>query len=417
MPLLAALQALCASSAFASRAFLPLFLVSLVARFPQLVNWLPLVPERPIVLSERLAWLGSDACLAILLVLAVLEAWAERDGDIRPLFEDFESWLRAGVAFVAALALVDGETASILRTVGDLRIQAAGFHSPDAWPLLVAAGAAALTWILATWRAAILRGVREVGDDLGVTRLLAWLEEAWCASAVMVAILAPLLAILLALAFAALIWAGQSAAEHVAESRRIPCPECHLPARPEARACPSCAQALVPSAEADSRLWPDRWAASKNPGVELLADGRCPLCAERRAAAELLAATPHPCGWPASPSERLWRSSLRDHVSARVTSTTLFAALLGLLPVAGSVAALVLVRIRIAAPLRRYLPTTRRLTTKWKARLFTLPLLLGSGIPLVSAACAALIVQVQARAWLRGFEAAGAVDEARAPTA
>jgi hypothetical protein len=121
----------------------------------------------------------------------------------------------------------------------------------------------------------------------------------------------------------------------------------------------------------------------------------------------MLASAPHPCGWPAHPGEGDWRPALRDHVASRVAATALFAATLGLLPVAGSVAALVLARIRIAGPLRRYLPTTRRVMTRWKVRLMTLPLLLGSGIPVVSAACAALIVVVQARTWLRAFDASG----------
>ena len=40
-----------ATSVFASRAFLPAFIVALVARSPELVTWLPLVPDTPVVIA------------------------------------------------------------------------------------------------------------------------------------------------------------------------------------------------------------------------------------------------------------------------------------------------------------------------------------------------------------------------------
>lgn len=411
MSVFAALQAFSASGAFASRAFLPLFLVGAIARWPRLVNWIPLVPDRPVVLSEQLAWLASPWCLVALAILALLEAHAERDPDARRLLQEIDAPIKGIVAFLAAFALLDAESVRVLRTLG------AGFDVPDAATLVAALACGALTFGLAWWRSLVLREARDVADDLGLTKPVAWLEEAWSATGILFALLAPLLAIVLALAGFALLRLVQHGIERADDARRLPCGACRHPCLPDAAACASCGAALAPRGNGTGLPWPDRIVAPASREAELLGRGRCPSCAERRDSASLLAMTPHACGWPRAAGDAAWPGDLLASVRARIAPLALMSAALGLLPIAGSAAALVLCRARIAAPLRRHLGTGRRLRTQWIVRLASVPLLLGSGIPLVSAACAAGLVALSGACWSRAFEAGVTPPAPRDPRA
>jgi hypothetical protein len=168
----------------------------------------------------------------------------------------------------------------------------------------------------------------------------------------------------------------------------------------------------VPSAEPTSKAWPDRWPdlGSAIPpferGLDLVGQGRCPGCAERRPSAEILAGMPCSCGWPdgdeRTPGED-WRRDLLRHVERRATRTMLPVAMMSVVPIAGAATALVVARMRISAPLRRWLPLTSRLRARWTTRLLVGLLLLASGIPIVSVLAGPLIVAVTWRTWSRAF--------------
>jgi hypothetical protein len=420
MSLLAALQALSASGSFASRAFLPLLIFGSIARWPQLVNWIPLVPDRPIVLSERLDWIASPWCLLVLAALAVLEALAERDGDARQVLQEIDAPLKAIVAFVTAFALVDSESASILRRIAELPVVGAGPNLGDPSTLLALGFAlvvGGVTFVLAAWRSAVFREARDVADDFGMGKPVAWLEEAWSAGSVLLAVVAPVLAIIAAVLAIAALKLVQVAVERAAERGRRACPACGAATLPAASACPACGAAAIPMASAAGVAWPDRWLSRGDSELELFSRGRCPSCAERREPADLLAAVPHACGWPhRGEASRPWSRDLLVHVRSRVAPLALTAGLLGLLPVAGSVAALVLARARLGAPLRRFLPPGSRMRARWTVRLLAIPLLLGSGIPVLSAACAASLVVLSGLAWTAAFEKEIARTAARAPS-
>ena len=187
-----------------------------------------------------------------------------------------------------------------------------------------------------------------------------------------------------------------------------------MPALPEAQACAGCTMALAPLAEPSSRAWPDRWpdlvagTSVEVRGRELLARGRCPACAERRPVAELLSGLSCACGWPehhAGITSEEWRRDLLVHVERRAKRLMLVTAILGIVPVAGAATAIVLARMRVASPLRRWLPVTQRMMTRWKTRVIVGLLLLLSGIPLVSVLVGPLIVAITWRTWSRAFAA------------
>lgn len=414
MSFVAALQALVATGAFAARAFLPLFCLALVARFPGIVTWIPTCPDPPVILPASLAWLASPWCLVVLGVLSLAEGLADKDPDLRDVLAIIEGPVKALAAVVAALALTGTDEGALIGHVAgsSLAGDAGRLH---AGALVVTGLAGFLSFALARWRRAGFEQLHDVADDIGLSRPLSWLEDAWVLMGLLLVLIAPLIALLGALALFGVVLVGRRALEARAEARRAPCPACRRPALPTAQACAGCSLALAPSAEPTSRAWPDRWPdAGREPsrserGLELLGRGRCPACAERRPSAEILAGLPCSCGWPEAGEDipgDAWRRELLHHVERRATRMMLPVAILCLVPIAGAATAIVVARMRISAPLRRWLPVTARLRARWTTRLLTILLLLASGIPLISVLAGPLIVAVTWRAWSRAFVAA-----------
>lgn len=419
MTVLAALQALAATGAFASRAFLPAFIVALVARYPQLLSWLPLVPERPVVLSPELAWLRSDVSLVVLGLLATLEILADRNPEARDVLREITPWLKAGVAVFVTFAVVDGQTTSVLQRLAGTPAPLLVSASSSATAFVVAESLLAGLIVLALARAreTLLETALHADGDgsLGILRTVSHAETAWAACVAIAAIAAPILAILLVGAVLAALALARRELEARAESRRILCSGCGGSRRPDALACPQCGQPGTPLAEACSRAWPDRWleggvTSPAARGLDLLGQGRCPACAERRRPEELLGAAPHACGWP-DRARALgvpgadWPAALHRHVLSRARRLLPFVTLAGFLLVVGGALAVVLARLRVSAPLGRYLPLPSRLLARWSARTVTLLLLLGAGVPVVSAVTAALTVLAAGRLHGGAFEA------------
>jgi hypothetical protein len=422
MPIVELLRALAVAGPLASRAFVPLLVLAGIARWPEAVTWIPFCPSPPVTLPPGLEWLSSTWALAGLAALSALELWADKDPDAREALDLVAPVLKAAAAVAAALMVLDPASTEALRSLAGDAPAGAGLGlgagagaggvglAALARPIAIALSAGLLTWMLNRWRTGLLEHVRHAGDDIGVSRLTSWAEDAWALGGIVLLIAAPLLAIVAALILGGALWLAQRAADAHAESRRVPCPACGTRARPEATSCVACRTPLAPSSPASSAAWPDRWpdaVLGRSPGahaLDLLARGRCPSCAETRPPAEILSDLPHACGWPGGE----WRLPLRNHVRRRALRLMVPALLMGLVPIVGPAAGLVLGRLRVAAPLRRYLPASARFRARWTFRLIAIVLLVGAAIPLVSAIASALLVAVQEWIWGRAFDRAGA---------
>jgi len=411
-----ALQGLAGAGVFASRAFLPLFIVALVARFPELVSWAPLVPEQPVALSDRMGWLVADWCLITLGLLAVAEIRFDKSPEIRELLSGVDPWVKGAVAFTATFGLLDGEAASLL----DQLASSAALLIPRGGVALVLGASLAVgvaVVFAARLRGRMLEHVAAADPDggLGLMRFTSMVEDFWAAGGILLVLLAPAVAAVLALLLLAVVAWADRRLERRAEARRRPCVSCGELLRAESAACAQCGTPREPDETPSSRAWPDRWLPAAEPAadraLQLLAQGRCPACAERRDPRSLLSNQTHGCRWPAVTDQAGglgvdWTTHLDAHLGRRAAHLAAFAFLLGLLPVVGAIAALVLGRLRIAVPYRRYLTFGGRLGSRWLARAMTVLLVLLSGVPVVSAIAAPGLVLVQLVAYRRAFRRA-----------
>ncbi|MEM7248380.1 MAG: DUF4126 domain-containing protein [Acidobacteriota bacterium] len=417
---LAALQALSSTSVFAARAFLPLFVVALVGRFPELVTWLPLISDAPLVWPEDLGWLISDAGLAGLGALTLLELFAEESPDARVVLNWIQPALKAGAAMLSTFALTSGSSRELIQELAQLAspggVALAGGGRAPLIAMTVVVGIA--VFFFARWRAGLTEALDELdgGEGLGLAKVFVRLEALWAAGGALLVLFAPLLCLVLAaVMLGGLAWLRRRV-EQAEKERRQPCRACGAAVLPEAIACPACEQRRQPTRRASSRAWPDRWIelpSEADPpyrhGAELLASGRCPACAERRDSDELLASEPCACGWPGNARElgvpgRDWPTELQALLRRRAWKLGIACALLGLVPVLGAAAALAFGRFRLAAPRRRHLGITQRLAGRWLVRASLAVLVLLAGFPLVASLLGPLSIAVQETVASRAFQ-------------
>lgn len=365
---------------FASRPFLAALGVALFARFTDLV--------------AAPGWFVHDVTLWSLGVLALLDVAARKDQDLRALVEEVDGWVKAGTAAVVHLAVLDPETAAVLQTFA-----AAGPGLAAGGSLLAAAG----VWLLASLRRGTLRVLEEVDedDDVGVQGLISWFEDLGVAGGVVVAVLVPVLALVLAgLAVLALLLV-RLLVHGLEERAKVACSSCGAALHPSAVACPECA-APNPGVRAVGVFGrPTRRPAPPLAvhRLELIARRRCPRCATRLPRRELRQECPA-CGRETLAGRQeldAYLGLLRD----RLPRVLLVCFACALVPFAGLVAGVIYYRVSLVASLRGYVPRSAGCLTRWSVRLTNLLLLALQPVPLLGGLTLPLMCFTNWRLWRR----------------
>ena len=387
MGFFAALGTISASGPLASRAFLPLFLVSLWAAFPGMAEALPLVD--PLVLPPGMEWLGQQWFVVVAGVLAALEIAADKNPELQELLDEGMVYAKTAVAFLIAMAVLPDDVRGLLPQATGATKAGFGVELP------IALATAASTWYLAGSRVALMDFIRTVddGDGFGARLMVSLLEDTWALVGFVVFIFMPLVALVLALILFSVVWLCRSLLDKWANRKRQPCPHCQTPIMPTAQACSKCHEPVTPG-ETLSWGWFNNREANAAPltGISrddhmlrLLATRRCPQCAELCRPANLLKAPCEHCGFRLSETTLPgWRERYMDHVRKRAWALFIPICLLGLVPMLGPVIALVLIRFQLVAPWRVLLTLPRRFLTRWVLRALTFLLFIPGCIPALS---------------------------------
>ncbi len=353
---------------FASRVFLPLFAVALAVRFgPDIpvLSGLGLLAGLPAGAAP--GWLASDLSLVVLGGLSLLELVAHKQRRARELLNELDPYVKPVSAAIGLAGLLGATGGLAPETAGAGAAATAGLGFAAA---LVAAAAAA-TFLLAIARRAVLVDASEADadDDTGLFGLFSWGEDLWSVFGVFLLVLFPLVvAVLVGLVslVVLLLFARAKRREHKA---RVPCDACGERVTRAALRCPRCGVER-PNAErvgllGGTKLEPvtDRAAHAQS----LRAAHRCPSCAgplkDR-----------HPdqdcptCGRATFASTDDVRA-YDAYVTARLPWVLAACAGFSLVPVVGLVPGIILYRMTVVAPYRRYLPRGRTLLVRWGVRL------------------------------------------------
>ena len=366
------LPALAFPALFASRVFLPLFAVALAVRFG---------PDLPLVATLGLlaglpaegtpAWLTSDLSLLTLGVRSGLELLAHKSAGARELLNEIDPYVKpvAAAAGLAGLLTASGGADAVGAALGPPaglapRTAGAGFT------LALVGAAAAGTFLLAVARRAVLADASELDadDDTGLFGLFSWGEDLWAAFGVFLLVLFPVaVAALVAVASCGVLLMYARAKRREAKSR-VPCEACGEAVARAALRCPSCGgergNAEKVGLLGGPKVEPvvDRAAHAQ----ALRAAHRCPSCAawlrERHPDQDCRV-----CGRPAFATAEDARAFDR-HVQARLPWVLAACAGLSALPVVGLIPGVILYRLTLVAPYRRFLPRGRALLTRWGLR-------------------------------------------------
>lgn len=381
---------------FPSRAFLPAFVTALLLRFGDSI---PLVAHAGLSSNiEAPPWFVCNASLIILGLLSCLECWATKNSDVRQILDQFDGWVKPGMAFLTTLGVVSVRDAEIVR-----EIQQAGLA--DGLSGVMAAGA---VYFFTSARRSLYDLLTDMDphDSLGLQRLFSWTEETWVVLGAVVLFVFPIVMVLLTATVFGLLYLWQKSVERWEESHRIACDFCGGAIYHCAAACPACG---APNGQACSVSWlgqpkADRPADPAHHALHLIAVGRCPSCATRlrqrrpRQACEC-------CGGDALADDAQLDAYLRL-VQARLPRTLLICFGLGLVPIVGVVPAIVFYRFQLVNPLRRYVPFGSALLAKWLARFACLVVLSVQWIPLVGGASLPIMASINHAIYRRALQAA-----------
>jgi hypothetical protein len=272
------------------------------------------------------------------------------------------------------------------------------------------------TFLASKARGWIVKPLQEADedDDLGLQVILRWVEDLWSGVGAVSLILLPLLTIavfVLALILLALAGRYVQARE---EATRVPCTTCGQSIYACAAACPHC-KAPNKEPRAVGLLGGTKNVAA-DPATQsyrLVAVKRCPVCATRLPKRTVRQGC-DACGSTAMDDDRF----LRDYVAfvdRRVPLVCVACFLLGLIPVLGVIPAVILYRLEIVAPFRRYIPAGRSFLLRWGIRIVSVVLVAFQWVPLLGRLIVPAMALINYTAYRSAFRKLAQVPSASMP--
>ncbi len=183
-------------------------------------------------------WYLAPGFLFLLFCLAWVEGTSERSPLVSELLRLFDAELKAAGTFLLENAITVTAGVSLAGGVA----YHAGFGLATLWALLVSGG----VWGVAKLRGAFLMTLAELDDDddLGIRRLIGWLEELWVAFGVWLLVLLPILALGVAGITVLALFLVQRHLKKREEASKVACPHCQTPNLPMALTCLACRRSL-----------------------------------------------------------------------------------------------------------------------------------------------------------------------------
>jgi hypothetical protein len=394
MSLALLIQGLGSIGIFSSRAFLPAFVTALVLRFGPHVSWLARTGLLQHI-RDVPTWFTSDPALIILGLLSVLELVAERIPEAKVLLDEVHDYLKAAMSALTFLGVLGASDQALVRGV-------VGEAGPVEYLPALAIGAG--TFLAGKARAAVVGPLREADedDDLRLQSMLRWVEDLWGGLGPLALILLPLLTLaFFVVALVLLLLAGRFI-EAREEATKVPCARCGQLIYASATACPFC---QTPNSEPKAvgllGGTKDVPADPTSHVFRLVSVKRCPVCATRlgrRAVPQRCEA----CGLTVMDDPRFVQEYVA-FLDRRVPLVCAACFLLGLIPVLGVIPAVILYRLQIVAPLRRYLPPGQRFLLRWSIRLVSLVLVAFQWVPLLGGLLLPLMALVNYWAYRNAF--------------
>jgi hypothetical protein len=398
LPLL--IQGLGSIGVFSSRAFLPAFVTALLLRFGPQVPWLAHAGLLQHIRGVP-TWFTSDTALIVLGLLSILELAAERVPEAKAVLDEVHDYLKVAMATLTFLGVLGATDRALVRGV-------VGESGPVGYLPALAVGAG--TFLATRARGLVVGPLAEADedDDLGLQGLLSWVDDLWGGLGPLALILLPLLTLaVFVVALALLLLAGRHV-EAREEATKVPCAHCGRPIYAVAVACPHCkARNEEPRAVGLLGGTKARPADPATHPYRLVAVKRCPVCASRLGR-RAVRQTCEACGSAPMDDPDFAREYVA-FIDRRVPPVCAACFALGLIPVLGVIPGVILYRLEIVAPFRRYIPTGRNFLLRWGIRLVSAVLVAFQWVPLLGGLLLPALALVNYRAYRNAFRETASV--------
>lgn len=392
---------------FASRAFVSAFAIAALLKFgPQIgfINSTGLLQQVHSVPS----WFTHDITVTILGLLAVLEIAATKSPDARAILIEVDQYLKSGMAFVSTLAvsgIITAQDEDVIKQIVTWQEPVRAGLGDDALGFIVAALTAGGVYLSCTVRRSLLGTLAEADpdDDTMIGGLFSWLEDLWAFFGTLLLILFPIVMLTITAVifgfFALLRWR----AKRKEEQSKTACASCGESMYRSAVTCPSC-QASNETIHAVGWLGQSKATLTSNPDtqpVRLTQKQRCPVCATHLEPRQMRQQCPA-CRHELFESEADSAAYLNT-LDQRYPKVLIVTALLSLIPVVGLIPAIIVYRLRLIAPLRRYLSLARRIPLGWGLRILFFVLIWVQVIPGVGVIAVPIMASISYGTHRRSF--------------
>lgn len=365
-----------------SRAFVPLFASALVARFGS--EWGMLANLAGVdLLAAMPAWAVSDPVLVTLGLLAAAEVISNKNPEMREVLSLGDSHVKGLAAFAFCLTLASPLDADLGRSLPVAQSGMLGASWTVLWALVIGSG----TWFLAGLRNGVYSFLLEIDDDddLGLQKLLSWMEDGIGFLGVVFVVLLPAVALAVTGLTLLTLYLIQKYLERQEEKRKVPCDDCGTPNPLCGLVCARCGKERSHVRQV-GYLGTIKEVPVTDPLLhrsQLVASKRCRRCGERLREKRLDQRCQACNIAPFEDSRDL--EAYIGRLQAELPRTLLLLLVMGAVPVVGLVAGVIYYRLTLISSLRHYVPRSSRFLARWTMRLVGAVLICLQPIPVVGA--------------------------------
>jgi hypothetical protein len=374
------------SSFFASRAFLPPLMLILSYRFPE---YIPFVNDS-IKINPNSSWFFSDPSLYTFSALSAFELIAMKSQTVSAFFDEFMQKLKVVLAVITNTTLLSPEIAATLNN-----IQTAGFSPMQ----LLAIGSAAIVHYVGIIRAEIYEFLSDLDDDddLKLQMSLSFFEDFSVVTGMVLIVVIPLVVIIVVGIILLILWLFHRHFEKKEEATKVECSNCNALILPSATECFSCHTSVeTPTAIGWLGQITDKKIDSiDKQEVMLLNARRCPHCATKLKKGYCSQKCDN-CDYELN--IELFQL-LMDSLKAKLLIGMIITALIGFIPIVGSIFAIIYIKIAFVKPVKQYIPRTKAIFTKIMLKIITLVFILLQAIPFAGAIIPPLLLIINYFVW------------------
>ncbi len=350
------IQALGMIPLFASRAFLPAFLMSFMLTYPDVM---PFVEPTGVVSGSFAA---QPIVVWTLFVLAVLEIAADKNTDLKSIFIGFEPYAKMLIYFLSTAQLIDETSIGILKN-----IHRAGFFGEYTGTVLMSCCVFVLTWLKGQIEEFLL-DIDEDGD-LFLHTTASSFQDLFAFFGFFILMFFGIFALIFFAIFAIILFILQRKISSKEEKQKISCVSCGHKNPPFAVFCAKCGhesqkiyQIGILGQKKEAEVFDKNQHA-----YHLLTQKRCPICGNK---ADNSKKCRHCQNDILSRDEE--RKKYLAQTEKRFIPTVLTAFFMGFIPVLGICSAVIFANLYLNAPLRRHIPKGKTIAVKIIIRFFLL---------------------------------------------